>query len=83
MKILKYIINEKKIPILFSTEITHCDVLSKALSAGFLIVKFDTNYNKFLVKCYGESSSLNIKTSNEDESLIENYLNNQFYTVKK
>nr|WP_315184699.1 hypothetical protein [uncultured Flavobacterium sp.] len=83
MKILKYIINEKKIPILFSTEITHCDVLSKAISAGFLTVKFDTNYNKFLVKCYGESSSLNIKTSNEDESLIENYLNNQFYTVKK
>ena len=83
MKILKYIINEKKIPILFSTEITHCDVLSKAISAGFLIVKFDPNYNKFLVKCYGESSSLKIKTSNEDESLIENYLNNQFYTVKK
>jgi hypothetical protein len=82
MKILKYIINEKKIPILFSTEITHCDVVSNAISAGFLIVNFDTNYNKFLVKCYGESSSLKIKKSNEDETLIENFLNNQFFTIK-
>lgn len=83
MKILKYVINEKKIPILFSSEITHNEVISKAHSAGFLIIRFDTTHKKFLVKCYGESSSLKIKKSSEDETLIENYLNNQFYSIKK
>lgn len=83
MKILKYIINEKKIPIIFSTDITHSDVMLKAISAGFLILRFDPEYKKFFVKCYGESTSLKIKKSNEDEILIEHFLNNQFYSTKK
>lgn len=83
MKILKYIINEKKTPILFSTSITHSSVVSKAISAGFLIIHYDSIYKKFTVKCYGESSSLKIEKSEEDESLIENYLNNEFYSIKK
>jgi hypothetical protein len=83
MNILKYVVNEKKIPIIFSKDITHCDVMSDAISAGFLIVKFDINPQKFVVKCFGESSSLNIKIADEDETLIENYLNNQFYSLKK
>lgn len=82
MKILKYIINEQKIPIIFSKNITHNEVLSSGISAGFLILNFDPNYKKFQVKCYGESTSLNIKKLNDDEALIENFLNNQFYTVK-
>ncbi len=81
MNILKYVVNEKKIPIIFSKEILHSDVMSDAISAGFLIVKFDINYKKFIVKCFGESSSLNIKIADEDENLIENYLNNKFYAV--
>lgn len=81
MNILKYVVSEKKIPIIFSKEITHSDVMSDAISAGFLIVKFDRNYKKFIVKCFGESSSLNIKIADEDENLIENYLNNKFYAV--
>ncbi|OYX86372.1 MAG: hypothetical protein B7Y83_01600 [Flavobacteriales bacterium 32-34-25] len=56
LKILKYIINEQKIPIIFSTTITHNEVLSSGLSAGFLILNFDLNYKKFQVKCYGEST---------------------------
>ena len=83
MKILKYIINEKKIPILFSSEITHSDVILKAVSAGFVILRFDIKYKKFLVTCYGESTSLKIKKSSEDEMLIEHFLNNQFYSIKK
>lgn len=81
MKILKYIINEKKIPVLFSTEIIHNEVLLKGHSAGFLILRYDKIKNKFLAKCYGESSSLNIKNTSEDAGLIENYLNNQFFSI--
>ena len=83
MKILKYIINEKKIPLIFSSDITHSDVVLKALSAGFLILRFDLERNKFSVKCYGESTSLNIKNAKEDEILIADFLNNQFYTIKQ
>jgi len=82
MKILKYIINEKKIPIIFNTEIMHSDVMLNAISAGFLILRFDTQHGKFLATCYGESSSLKINKSIEDETLIEHFLNNQFYSKK-
>lgn len=82
MKILKYIIGETNIPIIFSNEIIHNTVAQKANSAGFLIVKYDKILNKFIAKCYGESSSLNIKSANGDQLIIENYLNNQFFTFK-
>ncbi|WP_396185611.1 hypothetical protein [Flavobacterium sp.] len=81
MNVLKYVVSEKKIPIIFSKEITHSDVMSDAISAGFLIVKFDVNIPRYIVKCFGESTSLNIKIADEDEYLIENYLNNKFHTV--
>ncbi|RTZ00424.1 hypothetical protein EKM02_08245 [Flavobacterium sp. RSP49] len=81
MHILKYVINEKKIPVIFSKDIPHCDVMSDVISAGFLIVKFEMNPQKFAVKCFGESSSLNKKKGDEDETLIENYLNNQFCSI--
>lgn len=82
MNILKYVINYKKIPILFSNEIMHIDIMPDAVSAGFLIVKFDINQLRYIVKCFGKSSSLNIEIADGDECLIENYLNNKFCTVK-
>lgn len=81
MNILKYVVNDKKIPIIFSKDITHSEVMSDAISAGFLIVKFDINPQKFVVKCFGESSSLNIKIDDGDKCLIENYLNNKFFAL--
>jgi hypothetical protein len=81
MNILKYVVSKKKIPVIFSKEITHSDVMADAISAGFLVVKFDVNYKKFIVKCFGESSSLNLKNGDEDEYLIENFLNSKFHTV--
>jgi hypothetical protein len=80
MNILKYCVNGKKIPIIFSNEIIHRDVMPNAISAGFLIVKFDTNTSKFTAKCFGESVSLKIKIAEDDEELIENYLNNKFHS---
>ena len=81
MNILKYVVNRKKIPIVFSSDITHSDVTTDAISAGFLIVKFDVNVHKYRVNCFGESTSLNIQKAEGDESLIENFLNNKFQTV--
>ena len=81
MNILKYVVNNKKIPVIFSKEITHSDVMSDAISAGFLIVKLDKSTPRFKVKCFGESSSLNIKPAEEDEYLIENFLNNKFHSL--
>ena len=80
MKILKYIINEKNIPILFSTAITHNEVMQKGQSAGFLIVWYDVQVNKFIVKCFGESTSLKTKICSDDQNIIEHYLNNNFFT---
>jgi len=81
LKILKYIINDTNIPILFSKEIVHDELSLKVKSAGFLIVSYDRLLNKFKAKCFGESSSLNIKANPlEDEQIIEIYLNEQFFT---
>ena len=82
MKVLKYVIGEKNIPIIFSSEIIHNTVVSNANSAGFLIVEYDNILNKFKAMCYGESSSLNIKSELGDKILIENYLNNHFLSFK-
>ncbi|TRX15969.1 hypothetical protein [Flavobacterium franklandianum] len=82
MKILKYIITENKTPVIFSKSITHNEVLSTGISAGFLILKLDLNCKKFLVTCYGESSSLKIKKADDDEFIIEKFLNNEFCTLE-
>ncbi|MDD2821704.1 MAG: hypothetical protein PHW29_10620 [Flavobacterium sp.] len=79
MKILKYIITDKKIPIIFSRDITHNEILLSGISAGFLILRYNFIDNQFSVKCYGESTSLNLKMDREDQSIIRHYLNNQFF----
>lgn len=78
--ILKYCVSSKKTPIIFSNDIMHCDVMPDAISGGFLIVKFDLNTLKFSVKCFGESTSLNITIAENDKELLENYLNNKFHS---
>lgn len=83
MKILKYIINENKIPIIFSSKILHNTVLQEGQSAGFIILKWCKKSNLFSVKCYGESSTLNIAKAADDETLIEDFLNNHFLTITK
>lgn len=77
MSVLKYIINKKDNPVLFSKDILHNTLNQEAKSAGFLIVKYDAEINRFVAKCFGESSSLMIKASPElDEKIIESFLNN-------
>ena len=81
MKILKYIICNSNIPVLFSKDIVHDEFSLDVKSAGFLIVSFDIQLNKFKAKCFGESSSLKLKaTPLEDEQIIDVYLNEQFFS---
>jgi hypothetical protein len=81
MNILKYIINEEKIPVIFSAKLLHQDILQKGISAGFLILNYDLDTNIFDVKCFGESTSMNLKVAEADESIISEYLNKQFYNL--
>jgi isocitrate dehydrogenase len=78
MKILKYIITDKKEPVIFSSNIQHDAILKTCISAGFLIVKYDVVNDKFIAKCFGESDSLNLKSETKDILVIENYLNDSF-----
>jgi len=76
MKIIKYVINDKGVPVLFSSEIVHNEVIQNIKSAGFLSIRYDRSKQRFFARCFGESSSLdlvsNIKT---DEKIIESFLN--------
>jgi isocitrate dehydrogenase len=76
MKIIKYIINDKDIPVLFSTEIVHKEVIQNIKSAGFLSIRYDISKQRFLAKCFGESSSLDLVSNIKvDEKIIESFLN--------
>lgn len=59
----------------------HNEVLQEGLSAGFLILYFKKGDSLFTATCYGESHSLNLKKSIEDEKLIEDFLNHQFLSI--
>lgn len=78
MKILKYIITEKAVPIIFSSEMQHDSILQSGVSAGFLIARYDAVSHKFFAKCFGNSSSLKLESVASDEMVIEKYLNNDF-----
>lgn len=83
MNILKYIINKKNDPVIFSRDIQHNTLNQEANSAGFIIIKYDSLANRFVAKCFGESDTLMLKSNPEiDEKLIETFLNN-FSEIKK
>ena len=75
MNIVKYIINEIGHPVLFNSSLLHCQIKTNAISAGFAIIYFDISTNKFKVKCFGGSESLNLKNDAADYKIIQTYLN--------
>ncbi len=81
MNILKYIINEEKIPVIFSAKLLHQEILQRGISAGFLILNYDIDTNLFGVKCFGESTSMNLRVADQDEQIISDFLNKQFYIL--
>lgn len=81
MNILKYIITVDQIPVIFSATFRHNEILNKGVSAGYLILNYDVDTNIFVIKCFGESTSLELKVAQSDERLITEYLNKQFYNL--
>lgn len=81
MNILKYIITSKEIPVIFSMEIPHDNVLQNGISAGFLVLSYNNLTGKFRARCFGKSGSMNLQSMSKDVLLIENYLNNSFISM--
>lgn len=76
MKIFKYVITQENEPIIFSKNILHNKISNNVISAGFLILFIDIEKNKHKVICYGESTTLNVKSNiNLDKNIIESFLN--------
>lgn len=78
MNILKYIINEENIPIIFSETISHQEILQTGIAAGYLILYYEIESNVFSVKCFGQSTTLNLSSTDQDEAIITTYLNSKF-----
>lgn len=76
-KIIKYVITESGVPIFFSCDIRHADILKDGTaSAGFLVLRYDVSKAVFLARCFGESSSLKVKSKLEiDQRIIEDFFN--------
>lgn len=78
--IIKYIIiEESNSPVLFEKKLLHSDVakpFGAIKSAGFCIL--DMKNGKFKIKCFGESSTLNIKSNHEED---EEMIRNSFFTT--
>ncbi len=49
MKILKYVINDTGLPIIFSVDNLHTDILTKVVAAGFVIIDYDWRKECFLL----------------------------------
>jgi hypothetical protein len=83
MKILKYVINDANLPILFCMSISHSAIITKVVSAGYVVIDFDVSKQFFLVKVFGESISLRISSRLIDDEIIEKHLNGCTYLEKQ
>jgi hypothetical protein len=74
----KYIITSNGFPVLFDEGLIHraVSVSYSVHSAGFCNVWYDPELKRIRVKCWGESSSLHVRSIPEsDACIIENMLN--------
>ena len=76
IKILKYVIDTANRPVLFSRKQLHNTVRDEAISAGYLLLRYNHKISTwFVVSCFGESTTLNIKSNPVlDKKLIEQFL---------
>jgi hypothetical protein len=79
MRILKYVINDHGLPIIFSMDNLHTDIITKVVAAGYVIISYDSDKEFFFVKCYGESDLLGISSRLIDDEIIEKHLNGYLY----
>lgn len=74
----KYVITNQGLPILFDQALIHSSVAThyNVQSAGFFSTTINTETNRIEVTCWGESSSLHIRSNPKgDKILIEELLN--------
>jgi hypothetical protein len=83
MKILKYVINDTNLPIIFNEDTSHSVLITNVVSAGFVIIDYDYLNDFYFVKCYGGSSSLRISCRVIDDEIIEKHLNGCTYLEKQ
>lgn len=73
---MKYVISNQNEPILFSRNLFHSQITQNAISAGFIIITFDENTKSYNVVCFGESSTLKLKSNSiKDKEVIEAFMN--------
>ena len=82
MKIVKYIIKDNGIPILFCPKKVHSDIVNTGVSAGYAIIDYNVTSDEFIVKCFGGSDSLKVSIRHQDCRIIQNYLNDLLCEVK-
>ena len=82
MKKVKYVIFDECFPVIFNVALNHNDILCKGrkpTSAGFFDIQYNSKEDKYYPKCYGESTSLGIKSDpNNDERMINLTINSYF-----
>lgn len=78
MNIVKYIILENGVPVLFCPKIVHSDFVNKAVSSGFAIIDYNAKSDEFIVNCFGCCENLKVIIQNQDCSIIQDYLNSLF-----
>ena len=83
MKILKYVINDDNLLIIFCESFSHSSIITNVVSAGYVIIDFDFSKQFFFVKVYGASSSLRISSRLIDDEIIEKHLNGRAYLEKE
>ncbi|WPR70367.1 hypothetical protein SLW70_10475 [Flavobacterium sp. NG2] len=76
MDVLKYVITKDNEPILFSIKILHSEIKNDSIRAGFLIILNGSKPRQYTVSCFGESSTLKLKSDKvKDKTIIESFLN--------
>lgn len=77
MRKIKYIRTQHSF-IIFAEPLTHKEIANgfEVISAGFCYWVYQNNEYEW--KCYGESVSLNLKSLEEDSSLLTKQLNNEY-----
>ena len=78
---MKYVIKSDGVPLLFNSKIIHSEAINKGVSAGFAIIDYDVIIDRFKVKCYGSSDSLQLSSRAGDCIIIQNYLNDLLCTL--
>ena len=82
--IMKYVINNQNEPILFSRNLVHNQITENVISAGFTKITFDENTKSYNVVCFGESSTLKLKSNSlNDKEIIEAFINEKNFVPQK